>query len=192
MMAASVARVVACALIMLAVADAQCTLPAAEPAGTQFVPGTPECAVDGEIEEDFTCTIQCLVGLAQGDTGTFDYVCGADGELAEPAPVCTPCDVGTFNPTAGSLSCADCPLMSTTLAVGADAVTDCECVEGHTGIILDPDSECTECDENTFKAQLGPALCIACPENSNTEGTGATAASACIWCVPISQLAPLP
>ena len=62
-------------------------------------------------------------------------------------------------------------------------VTQCLCVAGHSGDIVDTDSECTIRAEGTWNADVGPGACTECPEFASTAAEGATTITECL-CEP--------
>jgi hypothetical protein len=58
---------------------------------------------------------------------------------------CNACEAGTYKATAGSGSCAACPLHSSS-AAGSDELTDCACDAGYTGPDGGTCAACFDCD----------------------------------------------
>jgi len=84
---------------------------------------------------------------------------GPDGGL------CVPCEIGTYNPTAGS-DCQNCPAFSNTSSASSTTLSSCVCQPGY-GKTAATSSQftCTRCIAGTFR---GAATCESCPANSNS------------------------
>jgi hypothetical protein len=121
--------------------------------------------------------------LATGSVAESDCLCnlGFTGSAAEPPLVCSACAVGTFKDTIGPELCTACPEGASTEEPAATAFSDCLCAAGSTGTIVVPTDTCTACEEDTFKADLGPAECTVCPVSSTTRGaTGGATFGSCL------------
>ena len=111
----------------------------------------------------------------------------AVGDTTTALPICTPCEVGTFNaarsdavcqPCAantyaaavGTLTCTPCPQNeSTSDLIGSSA---CVCVSGFSREL----GVCVACAADTFKSVHGDQACALCPDNEGTDTvTGLTA-----------------
>jgi hypothetical protein len=137
-----------CLLVaLLRGAEAQCTLPGTLPdANTEFAPDQPaECAANGEMGTGDTCTVECNAGQSQAAAGTYVYVCTGTAFSEEPAPQCAPCAEGEYNDNPGEAACTECPAFSSTATPAAESVSECNCIPGHFGSIVNPDDTCAEC-----------------------------------------------
>jgi hypothetical protein len=99
---------------------------------------------------------------------------GYSGTIIDNTSSCTQCEEGKYKDQAdGNPSvCTPCPVHSNTHGMtGATVISSCLCIPGYTGILLYQASLCQECVVNTYKDTYGPSACIACPANTNSDGT---------------------
>lgn len=73
---------------------------------------------------------------------------------------CTPALIGHW---ASNGELFACPGNSTTASIGSSSPMDCNCLPGFT---LGLNSECVQCNANTYKNETSNSLCSACPANS--------------------------
>ena len=134
------------------------------------------------------CT-QCTADsstAAEGATTITECLCnvGHSGDIVDAESVCTACGLATYKGEDGPGECTTCPGAGvTTAATGSTVVTQCLCVAGHSGDIVDTDSECTIRAEGTWNADVGPGACTECPEFASTAAEGATTITDCL-CEP--------
>jgi hypothetical protein len=120
-----------------------------------------------------------------GSTSVTDCECdaGFTGTISAPTDTCDACPIGEFKQDTGPGLCEPCPENAVTASVGATQLTDCLCGLGHTGVVAAPEDVCSQCDVGSYKAVIGPAACIQCPQYSTTVQEGGTSASVC-ECIP--------
>jgi len=112
--------------------------------------------------------------------GTFKHGLGSGG--------CIPCPEGTYSSSLSAisnLSCAVCPASSTSRE-GSDSVSDCKCLEGHSGSDW---TSCAVCEAGTYKPDSGFGDCTHCPKNYFATILGATSPETCQAC-PLNTISP--
>ena len=130
-------------------------------------------------DDDASCTAcpEHSVTAATGSKLITDCLCGPgySGAITAPSSSCKACEASMYKKDAGSAACSQCPPDSNTAAgTPATAVTACNCNAGYFGTIAAAADKCTACSSGTFKPDIGPSACSACPVNSDTGGITAS------------------
>lgn len=118
----------------------------------------------------------CPAGTASPILGTPDVdgclECPAGSFAGEGSGECTPCAVGTYQPTAGSASCLSCPSAQIQGATTCDSCT--------AGNYLDVDSNsCLPCPAGMAQPDDGATSCNLCPAGE----TSVAGSSTCTGCL---------
>jgi len=115
-----------------------------------------------------------------GSTDINDCVCSPGYFWLHPGMPCEKCPEYTWKNFPGSgTKCNACPQNSRSLA-GSVTLQSCSCIDGHYG---SDGQACAPCQEGTFKATGGSALCTTCVGAHTTSQPGAYYIEECFWCV---------
>ncbi|XP_070563038.1 LOW QUALITY PROTEIN: sushi, von Willebrand factor type A, EGF and pentraxin domain-containing protein 1-like [Ptychodera flava] len=92
---------------------------------------------------------------------------------------CEGCDLGYYQPNAGSTSCVACPHGTTTAKIASATADDCRepCEAGkisRTGV-----APCYPCPKGYYQPSIGQFVCFQCPDLADTDTVGATSQSQC-------------
>jgi hypothetical protein len=116
---------------------------------------------------DGTTCEACVAGKYKNDIGSADCIdCGAD----------------KYSSATGAVtesSCSSC-LIYSVISSGSDAIEDCKCVSGYTGL---DGTTCEACVAGKYKNGIGSADCINCGADKYSSATGAVAESSCSSCL---------
>ena len=135
------------------------------------------------------CPPQCTAcpgaGVTTAETGSTlvtECLCiaGWSGDIVDTESECAICPVGEYNEEVGPGACTRCPEFATTEETGSTAITDCLCEAGFTGDIAIPTDLCGACELGSYKPEVGPAACAACPVDATTAETGSSAVTDCL------------
>ena len=135
--------------------------------------GAPECT---------QCTADSSTA-AKGATTITECLCnvGHSGDIVDAESECTACCLATYKGEVGPGECTACPGAGVTTAeTGSTVVTECLCIAGYSGDIIDTDSECTSCAEGSWNGEVGPGACTNCPTDASTAAEGATEITECL------------
>ncbi|XP_053383713.1 signal peptide, CUB and EGF-like domain-containing protein 1 [Mercenaria mercenaria] len=94
--------------------------------------------------------------------------------------LCTPCEIGKYQPSSGETSCLDCPNDEITLGTGKSSMDACvpECEAGQE--YNSTTKQCFLCPTGTFKVSVGNTdSCQMCPKDKTTAGPGGKAEAEC-------------
>ncbi|KAJ1466741.1 hypothetical protein T484DRAFT_1646610 [Baffinella frigidus] len=91
--------------------------------------------------------------------------------------LCGECFVGSYKDTAGSESCSNCPLHTSSVS-GSDNVTDCKCMAGHNGTT--DGVECTACLIGEYTDRVGVGHCSMCPTGTSSVGGSQLTGCKCV------------
>lgn len=134
---------------------------------TDCVGGT----ADTDLNAGTPCEV-CVPGTYSGNVATSCMPC-APGQYDQDSLTTTPCidcPLGRYHVSA--TQCDACPTNTVTRSPGTLSVAGCLCDVGYTGTLNFPGQMCTQCPTMTYKARLGPAVCVSCPPNSGSAGYG--------------------
>ena len=98
---------------------------------------------------------------------------------------CVVCDMGTYKEAAGNTNCINCPANTTTPGMGSVSEAQCSLTLLYfVSVHCEPgkafkDEKCVVCDVGTYKEAAGNTICINCPANSTTPGTGSVSEAQC-------------
>jgi len=131
----------------------------------------------------------CSAGKQQNMTGANSsdlcFLCPAGKYSEAGAGECEICAADTYS-TGGATSCVNCPINSVSPS-GSPAVANCSCLEGYTQnapgqICFDASSECPAGTWRLDFIESGTFNCIACPEGTASNISGADSNATCLTC----------
>uniref|UniRef100_A0A914UJI5 Uncharacterized protein n=1 Tax=Plectus sambesii TaxID=2011161 RepID=A0A914UJI5_9BILA len=130
-----------------------------------------------------TACIPCPNGKLTATTGTQGESdcfpkCNPGEKYSFAKGQCVVCDMGTYQPQPGSISCIPCPDGMSTPGNKSTNRTDCEypCSPGQQLTVGD---YCQDCDRGTYKVWRNQTACVSCPIGFTTLAVGAKLKSQC-------------
>ncbi|XP_060063970.1 uncharacterized protein LOC132544399 [Ylistrum balloti] len=133
-----------------------------------------------------TDCLPCANGSSTRQVGATvcEVICPSGQQLKDGQ--CEPCPVGYYRNNTGDLfgDCQLCPVDFITDHQGATSVDMCiigNCTSGQ--YLLNTTLNCTDCPVGTYQPQKWQTACISCPNDTTTQGEGASQRSQCfLYC----------
>jgi len=135
------------------------------------------CGARGALAEAELSCISCPDGLFLNQTSLACAACPANSRVLDPAnassvlactweagfantsAACAPCNLASYKPALGNVSCTMCPINTNTTAVARVALAECLCAPG----FLLHGSVCTPCAAGFCKGNISNEACAPCP-----------------------------
>ena len=109
-----------------------------------------------------TCPANSHTPSAANATSVLD--CECEAAHTSSSRICEECELGTFKPEFGNVSCTVCQANTNTTAPGRSAASDCLCVPGF--YLPEIPYECVPCAPGHFKGTITNDECAQCVEDT--------------------------